>query len=42
MILVNTGDDFVHHGLSISPDLDTVMYTLAGVNDEITRESGIN
>ncbi|WP_431857123.1 2-phospho-L-lactate transferase [Azospirillum sp.] len=30
-VLVNTGDDFSHLGLSISPDLDTVMYTLAGV-----------
>ena len=29
-ILVNTGDDFVHCGLLICPDLDTVMYTLAG------------
>ena len=29
--IVNTGDDFEHLGLSISPDLDTVMYTLAGV-----------
>jgi LPPG:FO 2-phospho-L-lactate transferase len=27
--VVNTGDDFTHWGLSISPDLDTVMYTLA-------------
>lgn len=30
-IIVNTGDDFEWHGLSISPDLDTVMYTLAGI-----------
>ncbi len=30
-IAVNTGDDFVHYGLPICPDLDTVMYTLAGV-----------
>ena len=30
-VLVNTGDDFEHLGLSISPDLDTVMYTLAGL-----------
>jgi LPPG:FO 2-phospho-L-lactate transferase len=29
--IVNTGDDFVHMGLHISPDLDTVMYTLAGL-----------
>ncbi len=30
-VIVNTGDDVVHHGLHISPDLDTVMYTLAGI-----------
>jgi LPPG:FO 2-phospho-L-lactate transferase len=30
-VLVNTADDFEHLGLHISPDLDTVMYTLAGV-----------
>lgn len=30
-IVVNTGDDFSHLGLEISPDLDTVLYTLAGV-----------
>jgi len=30
-IVVNTGDDIVLHGLYISPDLDTVTYTLAGV-----------
>ena len=33
-IVVNTGDDFVLQGLSISPDLDTVIYTLAGLNDQ--------
>ncbi len=27
-VIVNTGDDFKHLGLHISPDLDTVMYTL--------------
>lgn len=32
-IVVNTGDDFEHLGLSISPDIDTVMYTLAGLAD---------
>ncbi len=32
-IVVNTGDDFEHLGMNISPDLDTVMYTLAGIND---------
>ena len=31
--LVNTGDDTVLHGLHISPDLDTVTYTLAGAID---------
>ena len=30
-VVVNTGDDFEHFGLAISPDLDTVMYTLAGI-----------
>jgi LPPG:FO 2-phospho-L-lactate transferase len=30
-IIVNTGDDFEHLGLQICPDLDTVMYTIAGV-----------
>jgi len=29
-IVCNTGDDFEHQGLTICPDLDTVMYTLAG------------
>jgi LPPG:FO 2-phospho-L-lactate transferase len=31
LIAVNTGDDFSHLGLPICPDLDTVMYTLAGI-----------
>lgn len=31
--IVNTGDDTVLHGLSISPDLDTIVYTLAGAID---------
>jgi LPPG:FO 2-phospho-L-lactate transferase len=30
-IVVNTGDDFEHFGLTICPDLDTVTYTLAGL-----------
>jgi LPPG:FO 2-phospho-L-lactate transferase len=30
MIVANTGDDFEHLGLSISPDLDTLLYTLSG------------
>ena len=32
-VIGNTGDDLELHGLSISPDLDTVTYTLAGVAD---------
>ena len=35
-IIVNTADDFEHLGLHISPDLDTVMYTLAGLNNPDT------
>ncbi|MSQ07388.1 MAG: 2-phospho-L-lactate transferase [Dehalococcoidia bacterium] len=31
IIAVNTGDDDCFHGLNVSPDLDTVMYTLAGL-----------
>ena len=30
-VVVNTGDDAVIYGLHVSPDLDTVMYTLAGI-----------
>jgi len=30
-VVVNTGDDFEHLGFHISPDVDTVMYTLAGL-----------
>lgn len=33
-VIVNTGDDIELYGLHISPDLDTVMYTLAGIVDE--------
>ena len=32
--VVNVGDDLRLNGLSICPDLDTVMYTLAGLNDD--------
>jgi LPPG:FO 2-phospho-L-lactate transferase len=48
-IIVNTGDDFWHHGLRICPDLDTVMYTLGelvdpangwGVRDDTTAALG--
>ena len=35
-IIVNTGDDFEHLGLYISPDLDTVCYTLAGLANPLT------
>ena len=34
--LVNTGDDFEHLGLHVSPDLDTLMYTLAGLANPLT------
>ena len=30
-VIVNTGDDFEHLGLTVCPDLDTVLYTLAGL-----------
>jgi LPPG:FO 2-phospho-L-lactate transferase len=36
-LVVNTGDDFEHLGLHVSPDIDTVAYTLAGLSD---RERG--
>ena len=36
-VIANTGDDFEHLGLSISPDLDTLLYALAGLDN---RESG--
>jgi LPPG:FO 2-phospho-L-lactate transferase len=32
-IIVNTADDFRHLGLEISPDLDTLLYTLSGLSD---------
>jgi len=35
-VIVNTGDDFEHWGLTICPDLDTVLYNLAGVNNPET------
>jgi LPPG:FO 2-phospho-L-lactate transferase len=37
IVVVNTADDLERHGLAISPDHDTVMYTLAGLDD---RERG--
>ena len=32
--VVNVGDDLTMHGLMICPDLDTIMYTLAGLNNQ--------
>ena len=34
MTIVNTGDDFVHLGLQICPDIDTLIYTLAELVDQ--------
>jgi LPPG:FO 2-phospho-L-lactate transferase len=34
-VIVNTGDDFQHLGLSICPDLDSVLYALAGLADPV-------
>lgn len=36
LIAANTGDDFEHLGLRICPDIDTLTYTLAGINDPET------
>lgn len=33
-VVVNTGDDFEHLGLRVSPDIDSVVYALAGLSDE--------
>lgn len=41
-IIVNTGDDFEHYGLYISPDLDTVCYTLAGLANPTTGWGRVN
>lgn len=35
-VVANNGDDFEHVGLQICPDLDTVMYTLAGISNQET------
>jgi LPPG:FO 2-phospho-L-lactate transferase len=35
-LIVNTGDDFDRYGLRICPDLDTALYTLAGIANEAT------
>ena len=36
VICVNTGDDETFHGLHVSPDVDTMMYTLAGLSNKET------
>lgn len=41
-IIVNTGDDFEHLGLTICPDLDTVCYTLAGLANPETGWGRVN
>jgi len=33
LIIANTGDDFEHYGLTICPDADTLLYTLAGLDN---------
>ena len=34
LVIANTGDDFEHLGLSISPDIDTLIYTLSGLANQ--------
>jgi LPPG:FO 2-phospho-L-lactate transferase len=34
-VVINTGDDFRHLGLWISPDIDSVVYALAGLSDPV-------
>lgn len=36
LVVANTGDDFEHLGFSISPDIDTLTYTLAGLDNPAT------
>jgi LPPG:FO 2-phospho-L-lactate transferase len=36
LVVANTGDDFEHLGLAVSPDLDTLLYTLAGLDNPET------
>src|SRR4029077_10761427 len=36
LVVANTSDDFEHLGLSISPDIDTLTYTLAGIDNPAT------
>jgi LPPG:FO 2-phospho-L-lactate transferase len=35
-VIVNTGDDFEHWGLTVCPDIDTVLYNLAGIHNPQT------
>ncbi len=35
LVACNTGDDFEHLGLTIAPDFDTVLYTLAGISNPL-------
>ncbi|MHC4229094.1 MAG: 2-phospho-L-lactate transferase, partial [Planctomycetota bacterium] len=35
-VVANTGDDFEHLGLHVSPDVDTLLYTLAGISNPET------
>ena len=39
-IIANTGDDFEHLGLHIAPDIDTLLYTLSGLNNPETGSRG--
>lgn len=34
-IICNTSDDLVMHGLHVAPDVDTILYTLAGISDPL-------
>jgi LPPG:FO 2-phospho-L-lactate transferase len=36
LVVANTGDDFEHLGLCISPDIDTLTYALAGIDNPAT------
>ncbi|MBV9375158.1 MAG: YvcK family protein, partial [Alphaproteobacteria bacterium] len=35
-VVANTGDDFEHLGLSVSPDIDALLYTLSGIDNPAT------
>ncbi|HCW83014.1 MAG TPA: 2-phospho-L-lactate transferase, partial [Rhodobacteraceae bacterium] len=35
VVVCNTGDDFDHLGLRVCPDIDSVLYALAGLSDQI-------